>query len=61
MNSKGTNDGTQGSIVGVVSKSIVTPVVCEVQFMPVREMIHQRNDIVDHTTICSCFVKLSSL
>jgi len=61
VNSNGTNDWTQGNIVGVVTMSLVTTVVCEVQFMPVREMIHQRNDIVDHTIMCNCFVKLSSL
>jgi len=30
VNSNSTNGWTQGSIVGVVTRSIVTPVVCEV-------------------------------
>jgi len=61
VNSNGTNGWTHGGIVGVLTRSIVAPVVCEVQFVPLREMIHQRNDIEDHTIICNCFVKLSSV
>jgi hypothetical protein len=61
VNSNSTNGWTQGSIVGVLTRSIVTAVVSEVQFMSLRDMVHHRNDIVDRTVICNCCVKLSSL